>query len=76
VKLSINSEATLKNASGEKIGTANKMVEIAELSEGDIVGLVEAFDGKKTMERSIHAIGAGKTGRAPPLHTTLTLKFN
>ncbi|GMI36981.1 hypothetical protein TrCOL_g2519 [Triparma columacea] len=59
VKLSINSEATLKNASGEKIGTANKMVEIAELSEGDIVGLVEAFDGKKTMERSIHAIGAG-----------------
>ncbi|GMH49394.1 hypothetical protein TrRE_jg6140 [Triparma retinervis] len=59
VKLSINSETDLTSSSGEKIGTTNKIVDVAELCEGDIAGLVEAFDGKKKMERSIHAMGSG-----------------
>ena len=59
VKLSINSSTNLQNASGEKIGTTNKIVEVAELIDGDIAGLVECLGSKRKMERSISTVGGG-----------------
>ena len=57
MKLTINSTANLQDDNGGKIGTTNKVVEIAELGENDIAGIVEALQGKRNMLRNITAFG-------------------
>ena len=57
VKVSISNEVGLVGTSilGEKAGNSNKVVEIAELGENDIIGLVELTCHSPTMGRSITA---------------------
>ncbi|GMH79333.1 hypothetical protein TL16_g08108 [Triparma laevis f. inornata] len=58
VRVQISSETHLVDAHGSKVGITNKLVEIAELGENDIFGLVEGFDNKRKMKRTGVAVVA------------------
>ena len=54
-KVSIMSVVKLENDVGKLVGTTNRAVDIAELGENDIFGLVESYGGSKKMKRTAAA---------------------
>ncbi|GMH68873.1 hypothetical protein TrST_g3172 [Triparma strigata] len=58
IRVQISSESHLTDDHGSKVGVTNKLVEIAELGENDIFGLVEGFDNKRKMKRTGLAVVA------------------
>ena len=60
IKIQVSSETTLKDGGGAKVGITNKLVEIAELGENDIFGLVEAVENKRKMKRTGLCVHSGE----------------
>ena len=56
VKVTISNEVELINSPSQKAGLTNKVVEIAELIDNDIFGLIEYAAQSHTMTRSFVAI--------------------
>ena len=60
VQIQVSSESVLKDSDGSKVGVTTKVVEIAELGENDIFGLVETYENKRKMMRTGMCVQSGE----------------